>query len=92
MRKLKVGFMLLLLIIFTTYALAFAVSNNQALALDFLLGSPISLPAAIWIAITLGIGLLLGLAGGAFSNAKHKLRIRQLQKQLKHAQSSSGSF
>lgn len=79
---LSVVFFLLVL----AYALAFAVHNNQSITLDFLIGSPISWPAPLWLGLVLLCGTLLGILSGAFIYTRQKLHIRRLHKELRDTQ------
>lgn len=82
MKKLITLISVVIFIIVLAYVLAFAVNNNQALALDFLFGQPVSLPSSVWLGLTLLVGVLVGLGSGLVIQAKQKLRIRTLTKQL----------
>ena len=82
MKKLKLIVSLLFFVAVLGYALAFAASNGAPLALDFLIGAPVSLPVALWLGLLLLAGTVLGLLAGVVSSARHKLRIRHLNKEI----------
>lgn len=82
MKKLITLFLVAIFVVVLAYVLAFAVNNNQSLALDFLFGQPISLPSSVWLGLTLLVGVLVGWGSGLIVQTKQKLRIRTLTKQL----------
>lgn len=82
MRKLKTLLSVLIILVVLAYALAFSSHNSQPIALDFLIGDPVNGPAALWLGLVLMTGALLGFFSGALIQARQKLRIRRLSKEL----------
>lgn len=85
MKKLITILSVIIFIAVLAYALAFAVNNNQVLALDFLIGQPVSWPASLWLGVALFVGVVVGWASSMVIQTKQKLRIRALTKQLHKA-------
>lgn len=86
MRKLKSILSILVLLLVLAYALSFAAHNSQIVTLDFLIGAPVSWPAALWLGVVLMVGTALGLFSGIIVYIRQKLRIRRLSKELQDTQ------
>lgn len=86
MKLLKTILSVTLLLLVLAYALAFAAYNNQSITLDFLIGSPISWPAPMWLGLVLLSGTLLGILSGVFIYTRQRLHIRRLSKELRDTQ------
>ena len=85
MKKITTGLSILFFLFILAYVLAFAVNNSQPLALDFLVGVPVTLPVALWLGAALLAGASVGLGAGIVVQTKQKLRIRRLQKELQNS-------
>ncbi|MDK2776138.1 MAG: LapA family protein [Pseudomonadota bacterium] len=82
MKKLKAGLSVLLFILVLAYALAFAANNSLPVELDFLIGSPLTLPVSVWLALALFSGVVVGIFSNMAASARHRLALRQLKKEL----------
>lgn len=82
MRKLRTLISVVLFLIVLAYALAFSAHNSQPIVLDFMIGTPVSWPASLWLGVVLMTGTVLGLFSSAFIVTRQKLRIRRLSKEL----------
>lgn len=82
MKTLKAGLSVVLFVAVLAYTLAFAAQNNLQLELDFLLGSPVAMPVSLWLGATLFFGALVGLLSGVVINARQKLQLHRLRKEL----------
>ena len=82
MKTLKVGLSVVLFIAVLAYTLAFAAQNSLLVELNFLIGSPIAMPISLWMGAVLLLGAVAGLLSGIVINARQKLQLRQLRKEL----------
>lgn len=82
MKKLKTGLSIVIFLLVLAYALAFSAHNSQALALNFLVGLPVSWPAALWLGMALLVGAVLGFISSFTLLARQKLQLRRLNKEL----------
>ncbi|MCD8523215.1 MAG: lipopolysaccharide assembly protein LapA domain-containing protein [Saccharospirillaceae bacterium] len=82
MKTLKVGLSVVLFIVVLAYTLAFAAQNSLLVELNFLLGSPVTLPLSLWLGVVLLLGAIVGVFSGVVINARQKLQLRQLRKEL----------
>ncbi|UXD87965.1 LapA family protein [Thalassolituus hydrocarboniclasticus] len=86
MKTLKVGLSVVLFVVVLAYALAFAAQNSLLVELNFLFGNPVALPVSLWLGAVLLLGVVAGLISGIMINARQKLQMRQLRKELANTQ------
>ena len=82
MKKIRLLLIVILFILVLGYALVFASANSQAVALDFIIGSSVSLPVALWLGLALMVGVVAGMLTGMLSSARHRVSLRLLRKEL----------
>jgi len=82
LKKLRflIGFCVLLVVM--VYAIAFARKNSGDVALDFLIGGPINMPAGVWLGMGIALGASLGIATGIWAVTRMRFVNRRLRKQI----------
>lgn len=81
-RKLRFLVGLAVMLVIMVYAIAFARKNSGDVALDFMVGGAVSLPAGVWLGLGVALGAILGIASTFWAIARLRLVNRRLRKKI----------
>ena len=86
LKKLRFLIGLSVLLVVMVYAIAFARKNSGDVALDFMVGGAVSLPAGVWLGLGVALGACLGIATSIWAVTKLRFAKKRLRNQNKKLQ------
>lgn len=90
LKKLRFLIGLCISLVVMVYAIAFARKNSGDVALDFMIGGPINMPAGVWLGLGIAAGAALGIATGVWAVTRMRLVNRRLRKQVDRLEQELG--
>lgn len=76
----------LLVVLLVLFAMLFTLNNQEPVSLDFLLYQTPPLSVALWLVLTLILGVILGAAAASVTVARSRMARRRTEKQLKRSE------
>lgn len=76
----------LLVVLLVLFAMLFTLNNQEPVSLDFLFYQTPPLSVALWLVLTLILGVILGAAAASVTVARSRMARRRTEKQLKRSE------